>query len=103
MVRRIFRARSAEWFLGIYLALAMFWSGAATALLPASPEQMACLPSTFVVATVTSDSPSVSVPDYCRGPGVFCHIDWPVKIKVDEVLATRPSSLTADDRSILQV
>jgi hypothetical protein len=53
---------------------------------------MFCLPAVFVVAIVTEDSPSVSVPEYCEKVSDFCSFQWPLTIKVEQVLASRPSN-----------
>lgn len=62
-----------------------------------------CNPAAFVVATVAGDTPEVRVPEDCRGPGAHCLIAWPMKIKIDEILATRPSDPALTDDTALRV
>ena len=79
------------------VALACLWSSTATATTPATPQQMVCVPAVFVVATVTQESPSVSIPEHCKESHRFvCVFSWPLTLKIDRVIAARPSNFSPE-------
>jgi hypothetical protein len=82
--------------------LAYLWSSTSSAIAPATAEQMVCVPSLFVVATVTDQSPSVSVPEFCKDKKFFCGFEWPLTIRVDQVLAARLSGFSPEKLSGFQ-
>lgn len=85
-------------------ALACLWSSAATAISPATPQQMVCVPSAFVLATIAADSPSISIPEHCKeGHHSFCAFDWPLAIKVDRVVAARSANYSFRSGGVLHV
>ena len=84
------------------VALAVLWSSAASGMMPATSEQMVCVPAVFLVATVAEGSPSVSIPQDCMEDQRFCVFKWPLTIKVDHVLAARPSNFSSQEKSGLQ-
>jgi len=87
----------------VFTAVVCFWSTAAAAISLATPEQMVCQPAVFVVATVTEDSPFVSVPERCKN--AYCVSERLLTIKVDRVLASRTPEATSRFKSgnILQI
>jgi hypothetical protein len=88
---------------GAFLALACLWSTTATGIAPATPEQMVCVPAVFVVATVTDESPSLIVPENCKEDHrSFCVFKWPLTVKVNQVLAARPSDFSLKEISGFQ-
>src|ERR1051326_9570672 len=85
------------------IALACVWSTTASGMSAATTEQMVCVPAVFVVATVTDESPAVSVPEYCNeSRHSFCYFTWPLTIKVDRVLAMRPSNISPEETTGFQ-
>ena len=85
-------------------ALACLWSSTATAITPATPQQMVCVPVAFIVATITAESPSVSIPEHCKeGHRSFCAFDWPITIKIDQVVAARSANSSLRSGSVLHV
>jgi hypothetical protein len=85
-------------------ALACLWSSAATAITPATPQQMVCVPAAFVVATITAESPFVRIPEHCKeGHRSFCAFDWPITIKIDQVVAARSVNYSLRSGSVLHV
>jgi len=63
---------------------------------------MVCVPAVFVVASVAADAPPVSIPEDCRERRIFCNLRWPLTIRIDRVLAARPSEFSAEETSSFQ-
>jgi hypothetical protein len=87
----------------VCVALAYLWSSTATAIAPATPQQMVCVPAVFVVATVTNESPSVSIPEHCKeSHHSFCVFRWLLTLKVDQVIAAGSSDFSPEETSGFQ-
>ena len=86
------------------VAFACLWSTTAGAIAPATPQQTVCGPAVFVLATVTPESPSPSIPGDCKeSPNSFCVFDWPLAIKVDRVVAARFPNSSLRSGSVLHI
>lgn len=87
----------------VFVLLAYLSSSTVNAMKPATPQQMACIPAVFVVATVTQDSPSVSIPEHCKeSHRSFCFFRWSLTVKLDRVIAARPSEFSPEETSGFQ-
>jgi len=89
--------------MGGLVAAVCVWSTIAAAIAPATTEQMFCVPAAFVIATVADESPYASVPEDCKeGHRFFCDFEWPLTIKIDQILAARTSDFPPEEPSSFQ-